>query len=232
MRPRVLIVEDEQAVADTIEYALRTDGCDPVRATTGAEALAALTAGDISLVVLDVGLPDMNGFDLCRTIRRSSDLPVIFLTARSEELDRVAGLELGADDYVTKPFSPRELSARVRTVLRRTRAVPPAAPAPAANAGASPFEIDERRCQITYFGVALDLTRTEYSLLALLVRHPGWVYSREQLLERIWSDPGASSDRAIDSHVKALRAKLRSVRPEIEAIETRRGQGYAIREQW
>ncbi len=228
MRPKILVVEDERAVADTIEYALRTDGCDPVCVTTGADARAALSASDVALIVLDVGLPDVSGFDLCREIRRTSDVPVVFLTARSEELDRVAGLEIGADDYVVKPFSPRELSARVRTILRRSQrfGTAPGPPAPSA----APLVVDDKRRAIVYFGVALDLTATEYNLLALLARHPGWVYTREQLLDALWADPGASTDRAIDSHVKSLRAKLRAVRPDLDPIETRRGQGYALKE--
>ncbi len=224
------MVEDERAVAETIEYALRTDGCEPVCVATGGEARAILARGDIALIVLDVGLPDANGFDLCREVRRSSDVPVIFLTARAEELDRVAGLEIGADDYVTKPFSPRELSTRVRTVLRRAQGA--AGKCGAAPPAQSPFTVDERRCLIRYFEQGLDLTPTEYRLLLLLLRHPGWVYSREQLLNAVWDDPGASTGRTIDSHVKSLRAKLKAVRPEIEAIETRRSQGYSLRERW
>lgn len=226
-RPKVLIVEDEEAVADAVDYALRTDGCLTVRAGTGTAAREALAAGDVALVVLDVGLPDANGFDLCREIRGRLGVPVIFLTARGEEVDRVAGLEIGADDYVAKPFSPRELSARVRAVLRRVQ------PQPAEAGGvAPPFEVDEERRAIRYFGAALALTRTEYRLLELLARHPGRVYTREQLLDRLWDDPGATGDRSVDSHVKSLRAKLRAVRPDVEAIETRRGEGYALREDW
>lgn len=223
----MLIVEDERAVADAVDYALTTDGCRTARAETGAAARQVLADGDVALVVLDVGLPDVNGFDLCREIRGRLGVPVIFLTARGEEVDRVAGLEIGADDYVAKPFSPRELSARVRAVLRRLqpRPVEAAGPAP-------PFEIDRERRLIRYFGSALVLTRTEYRLLELLARHPGRVYAREQLLERLWEDPGATGDRSVDSHVKSLRAKLRAVRPEVEAIETRRGEGYSLREEW
>ena len=236
MKPRVLIVEDERGVADAVAYALTTDGCQPLRAETGAAARAILQQEDVALVVLDVGLPDVNGLDLCREIRAGRDLPVIFLTARAEEIDRVAGLEIGADDYVTKPFSPRELSARVRAVLRRSRpcqATPPqAAGVDPARSSAPPFAIDEARRAIRYFGQPLGLTATEYRLLELLVRHPGRVYSRDELLERLWDDPGATTDRAIDSHVKSLRAKLRAVRAEAEAIETRRGEGYALRERW
>lgn len=229
VRPKVLLVEDEKAVAETIVYALQTDGCDVTWVTTAGDARAALDASECALLVLDVGLPDMNGFDFCREIRRRHTLPIVFLTARGEETDRVVGLEIGADDYVTKPFSPRELSARVRAILRR---VAPAVPALVKAAASTPFVVDSERRLITYFGLALTLTRTEYELLALFVRRPGRVYSREQLLESIWSDPGASTDRSIDSHVKSLRGKLRAVRPELEPIATHRGQGYALQEQW
>jgi two-component system catabolic regulation response regulator CreB len=228
MKPRVLLVEDEQAVGETIVYALRTDGCEVRWATTGERAREALASGPVDIIVLDVGLPDINGFDLCREIRRGHTMPIVFLTARAEEMDRVVGLEIGADDYVTKPFSPRELSARVRAILRRTAPAPAAAPP----APAGPFAIDAERRRVQYFGRPLDLTRTEYELLSVLVRRPGRVFSRDQLMEEVWTDPGASTDRAIDSHVKALRAKLRAVRPDVEAIETHRGQGYSLREEW
>jgi len=229
LKPKVLIVEDERAVADAVAYALATDGCVALRAETGADARAILRDEDVALVVLDVGLPDVNGLDLCREIRAIREVPIIFLTARAEEVDRVAGLEIGADDYVTKPFSPRELSARVRAVLRRTR---PRELTPGGESSGTPFEIDDARRAIRYFGQQLSLTATEYRLLELLVRHPGRVFSRDGLLERLWDDPGATTDRSVDSHVKALRAKLRAVRGELEAIETRRGEGYALRESW
>jgi two-component system catabolic regulation response regulator CreB len=230
VKPTVLLVEDEKAVGETIVYALTTDGCEVRWVTTGAEARAALAAEPVSLVVLDVGLPDVNGFDLCRDIRKQHAVPIVFLTARGEETDRVVGLEIGADDYVTKPFSPRELSARVRAILRRTTA---AAPAAAAEPVPSlPVVIDEERRRVLYFGRPLDLTRTEYEVLRTLARRPGHVLSRDQLLEQVWVDPGASTDRSVDSHIKALRAKLRAVRPDLEAIETHRGQGYSLREDW
>ncbi|HEX6738569.1 MAG TPA: two-component system response regulator CreB [Vicinamibacteria bacterium] len=228
MKPQILLVEDERAVAETIVYALSTEGCQVRWVTTGAEAREALASGPVSLVVLDVGLPDVNGFDLCRELRARHPVPIVFLTARGEEMDRVVGLEIGADDYLAKPFSPRELSARVRAVLRRSA---PAAEAPPA-APPTPFVVDAERRRVLYFGRALDLTRTEYELLCALVRRPGRVFSREQLMEQVWTDPGASTDRAIDSHVKALRAKLRAVRADVEAIETHRGQGYSLREEW
>jgi len=215
MKPQVLLVEDEKAVAETIVYVLTTDGCDVRWVTTGSEAREALASRPFSIIVLDVGLPDVNGFDFCRETRRQHAVPIVFLTARGEEMDRVVGLEIGADDYVTKPFSPRELSARVRAILRRTAPPPSVVHAPTA----TPFVIDAERRRVQYFGRSLDLTRTEYELLCAFVRRPGRVFSRDQLMDQAWTDPGASTDRAIDSHVKALRAKLRAVRADVEASE-------------
>jgi two-component system catabolic regulation response regulator CreB len=224
-RPKVVVVEDEPAVADTIVYALQTDGCDVEWVTTGTGLREFLSRGRVDLIVLDVGLPDVHGFELCREIRRSHDMPIVFLTARADEMDRVVGLEIGADDSVVKPFSPRELSARVRAILRRAR------PRPSEDPGSPPpIEVDRKRRTIRYFGQPLDLTRTEYRLLEALAAHPGWVFSRARLLELLWEDAGATTDRAVDSHVKSLRAKLRAVRPDRDPIVTRRGEGYALTE--
>jgi two-component system catabolic regulation response regulator CreB len=181
----------------------------------------------VALVVLDVGLPDANGFDVCRELRRRHAVPVIFLTARSGEVDRVVGLELGADDYVAKPFSPRELTARVRAVLRRSNGA--AAPATTANATAE-WAHDGARCRISYRGRALDLTRNEYRLLGALLAAPGRVFSRDQLMTAAWDDPGAAMDRTVDAHIKSLRAKLREAAPDAEPIETHRGLGYSLKE--
>jgi two-component system catabolic regulation response regulator CreB len=224
----VLVVDDEPSITENIAYALSTEGFVPVCCTTGADALRALDAQDVALVLLDVGLPDVNGFDLLREIRRVSSVPVIVVTARSGEVDRVVGLEIGADDYVVKPFSPRELTARVRAVLRRT----PERPGPARHAAedALPFAVDEARCAIRYHGAALDLTRYEFRLLRALVRNPGRVYTRETLLEHICENPEMSLERTIDTHVKTLRQKLKAVRPDEDPIETHRGLGYSLRE--
>jgi two-component system catabolic regulation response regulator CreB len=230
MPTRILIVEDEAAIADTIAYALTTDGFVPVWCSTGAEALAELDREAPDLIVLDVGLPDINGIELFRLIVARTAAPVIFLTARSAEVDRIVGLEMGADDYIAKPFSPRELTARIRTVLRRLNRSQAAAPAPAASP--LPFELDEEKMRIRYFGQPLHLTRYEYRLLRLLIQRPGRIYSRDELLERAWDEPEASYDRTVDAHIKTLRAKLKAVRPEIEAIETHRGTGYALKESW
>lgn len=226
-RQTILVVEDEQSIAETITYALQTEGFAPVWKTTGREALALLGEQAVALVVLDVGLPDMSGFDVCRELQKLGAPPVIFLTARSAEVDRIVGLELGADDYLAKPFSPRELTARVRAILRRANGKP----APAAAAGSGAWQHDAPRCRIAYRGRDLELTRNEYRLLAALLASPGQVFSREQLMTAAWDDPGASLDRTVDAHIKLLRAKLRDAAPEFDPIVTHRGLGYSLREE-
>ncbi|MCY1294092.1 Transcriptional regulatory protein CreB [compost metagenome] len=192
--------------------------------TLGSAALARMRADAADLVILDVGLPDVSGFEVCRTLRTFCDAPVIFLTARHEEIDRIVGLEIGADDYVVKPFSPRELAARVRAILRRARGAAPAA----ADSG---FTHDADGARLAYRGRWLDLTRYEYLLLALLVAHPGRIYTRAQLMELVWQDALDTSDRTVDTHVKTLRAKLREATPQgegAERIRTHRGMGYSL----
>jgi two-component system catabolic regulation response regulator CreB len=227
VRQTILIVEDEAAIAETILYALQTEGFAPVWKTTGREALAVLAAQPVALVVLDVGLPDMSGFDVCREMHRHSPVPIIFLTARSGEVDKIVGLELGADDYLAKPFSPRELTARVRAVLRRSHG----AGAPAAPTPPGAWAHDEARCRISYSGQSLDLTRNEYRLLGALLAAPGRVFNRDQLMTAAWDDPGAALDRTVDAHIKTLRAKLRAAAPEADPIITHRGLGYSLREE-
>jgi len=215
---RVLLVEDEPPIADTVAYALREDGFDVDHCLTAGAALAA--TGPFDLAILDVGLPDLGGFALCRELRRNADLPVIFLTAHAAEAERVLGFELGADDYVTKPFSPRELVARVRAVLRRAQGAAPAT--------SSAFEHDADGHRIRWRGQWLDLTRYEYGLLAALLQRPGAVLSRAQLMDRVWGDALESGDRTVDTHVKTLRAKLHAVDPSADPIRTHRGLGYSI----
>jgi len=223
-KPMILVVEDEPAIADAIQYALESEGFQCQRLTAGAEVIDTLERQPVSLVVLDIGLPDISGVEVCRQIRQRHDVPIIFLTARSGEVDRVVGLELGADDYVTKPFSPRELSARVKAVLRRS------AHAAGGSGGVTAFQVDEERCHISYFGKVLDLSRQEYRLLCLFIKRPGRVYSREQLMELAWESPEASMDRTVDAHIKNLRGKLRAVRPDLDPIATHRGMGYSLKE--
>jgi two-component system catabolic regulation response regulator CreB len=224
---KVLIVEDEPAIADTIQYALETEGFVPVVAPTGQEALALIEADAIDLIILDIGLPDINGFELCKQIRQRSPLPIIFLTARNEEVDRVVGLEIGGDDYVVKPFSPRELTARVKAVLRRTRANNHEASLIASQV----WTVDTAKRRIGYFGENLELSRTEYELLQTFIGRPGQVFTREQLMASVWDEPEASMDRTVDAHIKNLRAKLKAVRPDLDPIVTHRGTGYALREE-
>ncbi len=240
-RLRILVIEDEPAIADTLIYALKTEGFAPEWCTTGRAGLAALAAKPFAFVVLDVGLPDGSGFDVCKQIRARSAVPVLFLTARNSELDRVLGLELGGDDYLVKPFSPRELTARVKAILRRTNGGEAAAGgdvrAPVGQAtGASgtealppEFAVDEERCAIRFRGAALELTRYEFRLLKTLVAKPGRVFSRDQLMTAAWEDPGASLDRTVDAHIKTLRAKLHAVAPDADPIQTHRGLGYSLR---
>lgn len=230
MKPRILVVEDEPSILENTLYALELDGFSPLGCGTGEEALAALEEETFALVVLDVGLPDTSGFDLCKEIRAKMAIPVIFLTARDGEVDRIVGLEIGADDYVTKPFSPRELSARIKAVLRRCQ--PAGKTADAAAQGNLPFVIDEERFQISYFGHLLSLSSTEYRLLWALCQHPGRVYTRSQLMDVAWDEPEAAMERTVDAHVKSLRAKIKLARADMEAIETHRGIGYSLREYW
>jgi two-component system catabolic regulation response regulator CreB len=237
MKPRVLIVEDEPGIADTLQYALRTEGFEPAWCATGEEALARIGSEAPALVILDVGLPDASGFEVFKRIRATSDVPVIFLTARSDEIDRVVGLELGADDYIAKPFSPRELVARVRGILRRS-AKPAAVAAPAIDKAAAasaataavPLAVDEGRMQIRYYGRARELSRYEFHLLKTLAARPGHVFSRDALLERVWGNDTESMDRTVDAHVKTLRAKMKAIAPNEEPIRTHRGSGYALAE--
>jgi len=222
--PTILLVEDEVAIADTVLYALRAEGYAAEHCPLGGEAVPRVRAGGIDLVLLDIGLPDVGGFEVCRQLRQFSAVPLIFLTARNDEVDRVLGLELGADDYVAKPFSPRELVARVRARLRRHATAED-------DAGVrrhGRFELDTAARRIRYAGHALDLTRYEYALLAELLRRPGAILSRAQLLDRAWDDALDSGERTVDTHIKTLRAKLRAVDAGAEPIRTHRGVGYSL----
>ncbi len=240
-KPRILVVEDESGIADTIQYVLATDGFTPVICSTAQQALKEFANDLPALAILDVGLPDLNGFELFKRLHAlpgGAEVPMLFLTARSDEIDRVVGLELGADDYIAKPFSPRELVARVRGILRRS--VRPVAVAPSLSSAtqgafpaaksAGPFVLDEERKQIRFYGRTLELSRYEYGLLRVLVLKPGRVYTRDELLSRVWEDGSGSADRTVDAHIKTLRAKLKMIYPNAEPIRTSRGSGYALAE--
>jgi len=244
---RILIVEDEMSIADTLVFAIENEGFATRWVRLGQEAIECVEQGLAELVILDVGLPDMSGFEVCKAIRRQSEVPILFLTARADEVDRVVGLEIGADDYVVKPFSPREVAARVRVILKRTRAAAapplpvaalpiaalpgaalPGAALPAAEPRPSaPFEVDAARKQIRHQGTPIELTPHEFRLLSHLLAHPEQVFSRQQLLESIGAGTDPVYERNIDGHVKALRAKLRAVAPDRDPIQTHRGFGYS-----
>ncbi|WP_085599069.1 MULTISPECIES: two-component system response regulator CreB [unclassified Pseudomonas] len=220
--PHILIVEDEAAIADTLVFALQGEGFSTTWLSLGRAALEYQQATPADLVILDIGLPDISGFETCKQLRRFSEVPVMFLSARDGEIDRVVGLEIGADDYVVKPFSPREVAARVKAILKRM--VP--RPAPESEAAAL-FTIDPERVQISYRGQALSLTRHEFRLLQCLLEQPERVFSREQLLDALGVMADVGYERNIDSHVKSLRAKLRLVAAQAEPIQTHRGLGYS-----
>jgi len=210
----VYIVEDEPELAALVADYLRAAGFTPTVFGDGAQALAALRADMPALVVLDLMLPGLDGLALCREVRAFSTVPIVMVTARVEEIDRLLGLELGADDYLCKPFSPRELVARIKAILRRT------------GVAASPLAIDRTARRASLHGQALDLTRTEFDLLAALAARPGQVFSRAQLLSLAREDSLDVTDRAIDSHIKNLRRKLDAAAPGLEPIRSIYGLGY------
>ncbi|MBW8845311.1 MAG: two-component system response regulator CreB [Burkholderiales bacterium] len=219
----ILLLEDDPAIADTVVFALRREGFEVEHHGWLAEARERLrTAPAPELLILDIGLPDGHGLDLCRELRAGPlrQLPVIVLSARSEEMDRVLGLELGADDYLAKPFSPRELVARVRALLRRAQA------APAAQSSVSGFAIEGTRVSLD--GVLLNLTKLELGLLNHLLRAPQRIHSRDALLDAVWGSSAESTDRTVDTHIKTLRAKLRAAAPARDPIKTHRGLGYSL----
>ncbi len=231
-KARILIVEDEPSIAQSLEFVLQSEGFATHWETQGGRALdylqRELPQGAVALAIMDVGLPDMTGFDVCKQLRKFSELPVMFLTARGDELDRVVGLEIGADDYVVKPFSPREVAARVKAILKRVQPLQTAATdAKLAVTYSREFLVEDTNKTIYYRNQLLSLTRFEYVLLQKLIAAPGQVFSREQLLETLGIASDANYDRSIDGHIKTLRAKLRAIAPDAEPIKTQRGFGYA-----
>jgi two-component system, OmpR family, response regulator RegX3 len=224
-RPRVLFVEDERSILEPFSRALAREGFDPVPARTVAEALAAAREAMPDVVLLDVMLPDGDGRDVLRELRKTSDVPVIMLTARGTETDRVVGLEIGADDYVVKPFSGAEVIARIRAVLRRTRSAPPA-PEAAAAVTVGPLTVDPAARRAHLDREELQLSRKEFDLLADLIAHAGEVVKREDLMSRVWDENWFGSTKTLDVHVRWLRQKLGEESTDPRFIHTVRGVGF------
>jgi two-component system catabolic regulation response regulator CreB len=234
---QILLVEDDPAIAEPLIYALQREGWQVHWVTLAAEALALLAHTTMDFMILDVGLPDMDGFDLCRQIRKTWSTPLLFLTARSEEIERIIGLEIGADDYCAKPFSPREIISRIKVIWRRMQPSEVAAPAP--TTATSPaadtdhlikwgvWQMNLLTFNVHYHSQPLILTRYELRLLEVLLKHPERVWSRTQLMQAAWEHPDHSLERTIDSHIKTLRQKLKLIHP-IDPIQTHRGLGYSL----
>lgn len=213
---RILIVDDEPRIAEPLMFALEREHYSVSHVLLGEVALARLASEAVDLVVLDVGLPDINGFEVLKRLRQASEVPVLFLTARQDEVDRILGLELGGDDYVTKPFSPREVVARIRAILKRLTP----------RETDSLWQLDEAGARILCKGKPLPLTRSEYRILAAMIQHPGQVFSRAHLLDICDSDED-SFERSVDTHIKTLRAKLKPLQTDT-LLATRRGIGYYL----
>jgi len=229
MASKILVVDDEPAVTDLLAYNLRKAGYEVLAAGDGREGLALARQSSPDLILLDLMLPGLDGLEVCRELRKTSEVAIIMITARGEEIDRVVGLELGADDYVSKPFSVRELLARIKAVLRRAEK-PEAKTAEGQETLTGPgelrLEMESRQARVGE--MSLPLTRLEFDLLALLASNAGRVLTRERLLEQAWGYDFGGDTRAVDSAVKRLRAKLRAADPEADSIEAVRGVGYRL----
>lgn len=232
----ILIVEDEPGIADTLTYVLEQEGFATRWVQLAGDAIEVLEQENIAAVLLDIGLPDASGLETCKQVRTRWNVPILFLTARKEEIDRIIGLEIGADDYISKPFSPREVAARVKAVLRRTQgAGQQDTPQPNTNSEqqtqqqCGPFALDLTTHSITYHDQPLELTPYEYRILRTLLGQPERVFSRSQLLDNLSDTPLPSLERSVDSHIRSLRAKLVVVSPDAQPVRTRRGFGYFLK---
>lgn len=225
--PRILVVDDEPAVRDLLVYNLRKAHYETLTAFNGRQALELALQEQPDLILLDLMLPEVDGLDVCRELRSTSKIPIIMLTARGEEVDRVVGLELGADDYVCKPFSVRELMARIKAVLRRSQADEDQSARELS--GPAGLRLNVERREVKVGEVALDLTRLEFDVLYTLLLNAERVLTRERLLEQVWGYDFAGDTRAVDSTIKRLRARLRSADPKADGIQTVRGLGYKFK---
>ena len=226
MKPRVLFIEDESSIYEPFSKALAREGFEPVVARTAKRALELAEDGDWAIVLLDLTLPDGDGRDVCRALRRSSSVPILMLTARGTEADRIVGLELGADDYVVKPFSGAEVIARIRAILRRSTTPPAPDEPPPGPIDIGPLEVDVAARRVRLEGQELQLSRKEFDLLAELVRHAGRVVTREQLMDRVWDENWFGSTKTLDVHVRWLRQKLGDDPTDPRYLHTVRGVGF------
>lgn len=225
MTKTIVLVEDDEAIAQTLIFALEREGWKVHWFNLGLPALDFLQQYPVDFIILDVGLPDSNGFDLCRQLRQHQQTPLLFLTARNDEIERIIGLEIGADDYCAKPFSPREIISRIRVIWRRSEVQ--SAPVASSTAGSGVWQHQPEKMQISYHGQLLNLTRYEYRLLEVLLKQPERVLSRQQLMQAAWEHPDHSLERTIDTHIKGLRQKLKAIHSD-EVIVTHRGVGYSL----
>ncbi|GEK43337.1 MAG: two-component system response regulator CreB [Acinetobacter sp.] len=232
-KKQILCVEDDAAILMPLRYALEREEWQVTWANTGSQAIAFVQQQTFDFIILDVGLPDINGFDVCKKIRHFNHTPLLFLTARDDEIDRIVGLEIGADDYCTKPFSSREIVSRIKAIWRRMDIQSQLQPAQSTietqTIIAKTWQCIDESLQIHYQGSALQLTRYEYRLLKLLIDHPEQVFSRQQLMDHIWEHPEHSLERTVDTHIKSLRQKLKHISAEHDPITTHRGFGYSLK---
>ena len=218
----VLIVDDEPSISQTLAYALQLEGFNTAFCELGEQALEILQNQTIDFIVLDVGLPDINGFELCKKIRSFTQTPILFLTARNDEFDRILGLEIGADDYVCKPFSPREVSTRIKVILKRLNTTKQETPTQN-----KLLELDSNKMSAMFYSTPLSLTKLEFQILDVLFKRQEQVYSRAQLMDIIWPNC-ASLERSVDTHIKSLRTKLKAINADHDIIKTHRGIGYSL----
>ena len=234
-KKQILCVEDDAAILMPLRYALEREEWQVTWANTGLQAIDAIQQQAFDFIILDIGLPDLNGFEVCKKIRQFSHTPLLFLTARDDEIDRIVGLEIGADDYCTKPFSSREIVSRIKAIWRRMeiqaqlQAVQNTPDSSAQLSSSTVWHCVDEALQIQYFGTLLQLTRYEYRLLKLLIDRPEQVFSRQQLMDHVWEHPEHSLERTVDTHIKSIRNKLKQIAPEQDPIETHRGFGYRLK---
>ena len=232
-KKQILCVEDDAAILMPLRYALEREDWQVTWANTGTQAIDFVQNQSFDFIILDVGLPDLNGFEVCKKIRTFNHTPLLFLTARDDEIDRIVGLEIGADDYCAKPFSSREIVSRIKAIWRRMeiqqQLLAEKQQSISSQQPSNIWQCQDETLQIHYYTTALQLTRYEYRLLKLLIQHPEQVFNRQQLMDHVWEHPEHSLERTVDTHIKSIRNKLKQISPEHDPIETHRGFGYSLK---